>query len=121
MVRAGTPLHEAHARGDGAVKMAVFIIGFPRTATTGIYHEICKVAGDLLTGMGYNPPLCIHEPFNPEVVEDIVRRGLHRHDRVGEVVNTYDLLPQELFEEIRRNSHWLEAFMRRGEPYMGRW
>lgn len=100
-------------------KPMVFIIGFPRTATTGIYREICGMADGLFTAMGYGRPLCIYEPFNPEVVSDIARRGVHEHDRVGRVPHTYSDLPKPLFELIRRNSAWLEGFMEHGEPYMG--
>ena len=101
-------------------KHAVFIIGFPRTATTGLYQDICVRARGSMTVARYRSPICIHEPFNPEVVEDILERGVHRHDRVGGVINTYDLLPPEILGEIRSNADWLEGFMKHGEPYLGR-
>ncbi|NPA98569.1 MAG: hypothetical protein GXO43_04235 [Crenarchaeota archaeon] len=94
----------------------VFIVGYPRTATTGIYQEICRYLGEL----GFKP-LCIYEPFNPDVVDDIYRRGIHEHDRVGEIIHTYDLLPPQLFEEIRLNARWLDGFMYGRKPYLGDW
>ena len=95
----------------------IFIIGYPRTATTGIYQAVCRELGE--AAGGGEGPLCIYEPFNPEVVDDIYERGLHEHDRVGEIIHTYDLLPRQLFEEIRLNAHWLDGFMRGGTPYLG--
>lgn len=121
VVHSGASVYEAYARdGDILRKHAVFIIGFPRTATTGLYQEICVRTHSSMATMGYSSPVCIHEPFNPAVVEDILKKGVHRHDRVGEVINTYDLLPPEILENIKRNMHWLEGFMKHGEPYMGR-
>ena len=83
----------------------VFILSFPRTATSRVYIETCKLMKKKRKNC-----LCIYEPFNHNVLKDIFTRGHHVHDRVGEIVHDYGKLPKHLRELIYENSKWSKTW-----------
>ena len=92
----------------------VFILSFPRTATTGVYDKVCRLFKSI-----FNDCLCIYEPFNHNVLNDIFIKGYHVHDRVGEIIHDYDKLPEYLKQLIYENSKWSEKGKYRRESFLG--
>ncbi len=94
--------------------MRVFIAGYPRTATSGLYKALAPY-------FDYR----FYEPFNNHVLHDILHGGGHRHDRVGEVPHSYGRLPPQVLRLVEENSRWLHEWGvsdEPGEPYLGgRW
>ena len=80
--------------------LKLVILGLPRSATTRVYKELCLEAKRRWRA------LCIFEPTNFEVVDQIFHGIKHVHDVVGDVPYDYDKLPRELFYAIRENAKW---------------
>lgn len=89
-------------------------MSFPRTATSGVYVETCRLMKKF-----YPDCLCIYEPFNCDVLEDIFTKGLHVHDRVGEIVHDYNRLPKHLKELIYENSKWMRKWGFKRNNFLG--
>lgn len=94
-----------------------FIVSFPRTATTGLYVKLCEKLKMKLN----SKCLCIYEPFNYNVLEDIFKKGKHVHDRVGKVPHDYNRLPDRLRKLIYENSKWSLVWGGRKENFLGCW
>lgn len=97
--------------------LAYFVLGLPRSATTRIYKDICERARRLIGA------LCVFEPTNWEVMENVVKGVKHVHDVVGEVPYDYEKLPRDLVEWIHGNTRWHREWMERerpSEPFLGR-
>ena len=92
----------------------VFIVSFPRTATSGVYVEVCRLMKNI-----FNDCLCIYEPFNHNVLSDIFTKGYHVHDRVGEIIHDYGKLPNFLKELIYENSKWAKKWKFKRESFLG--
>jgi len=89
--------------------MKVFIVGYPRTATSGIYKYICRMYG----------LYCFFEPFNPDVMLNLER---HVHDRIGRPPMDYDMLSSNELEFIMENSKWFIDWVEHDYPstqYLG--
>lgn len=94
----------------------VFILGLPRTGTTFVYNYLCRAMKEV------NPTLCIFEPFNYEVMNDIVSGVKHVHDTEGEIIYDYGKLPNELLQLIYQNSLWHKEWMevvKPAKPFLG--
>lgn len=77
--------------------LAVVVLGLPRSATTRLYKRLYSCLRDY--GV-----IGVFEPFNHEVVSDMVIRGTHSHDKEGVVPHDYGSLPRELAGSILDNS-----------------
>ena len=92
----------------------VFIVSFPRTATTGVYDKVCRLCKSI-----FNDCLCIYEPFNHNVLSDIFNKGYHVHDRVGEIIHDYGRLPNYLKKLIYENSKWSKTWGFERNKFLG--
>jgi len=92
----------------------VFILSFPRTATTGVYDKVCRLFKSI-----FNDCLCIYEPFNHNVLSDIFNKGYHVHDRVGEIIHDYGRLPNYLKKLIYENSKWSKTWGFERNKFLG--
>lgn len=86
------------------------VLGLPRSGTTAVYKELCLEAKKRFNA------LCIFEPTNFEVVNNIYRGIKHVHDVVGEVPYDYDKLPTWLFAKIHANTWWHIEWMKFEKP-----
>ena len=77
----------------------IIISGFPHTATTRLYVELCRLCKDYDSNC-----MCFFEPFNYEVVRDYYKHGTHKHYRVGNIISDYDRIPERLFRKIVLNA-----------------
>ena len=80
--------------------LKVIILGLPRSGTTFIYKKVCEYMKQKENA------ICLLEPTNFEVLDNIVHGRKHVHDVVGEVPNDYDKLPRSLVEKMYINAHW---------------
>lgn len=85
--------------------MKIFIVGYPRTATSGIYRYICREYSIY----------CFYEPFNADVMLNL---DSHVHDRIGRPPMDYDLLSNSELEFIKENSRWLHDWIEHDYPSM---
>jgi len=88
----------------------IMILGLPRTATTFVYNEVCRYLKRL------GSITCIFEPFNYEVMHNIVKTGRHFHDKAGEVIHDYNKLPKDIVMLIYENSKWLVDWIENEKP-----
>jgi len=92
---------------------SIFIITFPRTASTHLYISLLRI---------YNDRLGIFEPFNKDYLQGLKTSGKIIHDIEREVPHHYFSLNKSLLNLIFTNSAWLDAWISSTcpeVPYLG--
>ena len=104
---------------EAAAMLRVLVIGFPRTATAGVYVKLYYELHRM-----YDDAICLYEPFNGDYPPAVLKGGKLYHDVMGELPHDYFKLPREVLEFIAENSKWLSEWINQAHPqvtYCGNW